>query len=161
MAFVDYYKILGVDKNIPQNDVRAAYRKRAKQFHPDLHPNDPKAKAKFQALNEAYDVISDPDKRAKYDKYGEQWKNAAAYEQAGGAEASEALAELEAQQEEILSRASTSAILVRAVVDSAVSSRTCLAVALVAVLEVQALMALVAERNMARRICVKAQEKCR
>lgn len=67
MAFVDYYKILGVDKNIPQKDVRAAYRKRAKQFHPDLHPNDPKAKAKFQALNEAYDVISDPDKRAKYD----------------------------------------------------------------------------------------------
>ena len=84
MAFVDYYKILGVDKNIPQTDVRAAYRKRAKQFHPDLHPNDPKAKAKFQALNEAYDVISDPDKRAKYDKYGEQWKNAQAYEQAGG-----------------------------------------------------------------------------
>ena len=84
MAFVDYYKILGVDKNIPQKDVRAAYRKRAKQFHPDLHPNDPKAKAKFQALNEAYDVISDPDKRAKYDKYGEQWKEAQAYEQAGG-----------------------------------------------------------------------------
>lgn len=83
MAFVDYYKILGVDKNIPQNDVRAAYRKRAKQFHPDLHPNDPKAKAKFQALNEAYDVISDPDKRAKYDKYGEQWKQADAYEKAG------------------------------------------------------------------------------
>ena len=78
-----------------------------------------------------------------------------------GQEVSEALAELEAQQEEILSRASTSAILVRAVVDSAVSSRTCLAVALVAVLEVQALMALVVERNMARRICVKAQEKCR
>ena len=84
MAFIDYYKILGVDKNIPQKDVRAAYRKRAKQFHPDLHPNDPKAKAKFQALNEAYDVISDPDKRAKYDKYGEQWKNAEAYEQGGG-----------------------------------------------------------------------------
>ena len=84
MAFVDYYKILGVDKSISQKDVRAAYRKRAKQFHPDLHPNDPKAKVKFQALNEAYDVISDPDKRAKYDKYGEQWKNAAAYEQAGG-----------------------------------------------------------------------------
>lgn len=84
MAFVDYYKILGVDKNIPQKDVRAAYRKRAKQFHPDLHPNDPKAKAKFQALNEAYDVISDPEKRAKYDKYGEQWKEASAYEQAGG-----------------------------------------------------------------------------
>ena len=53
MAFIDYYKILGVDKNIPQKDVRAAYRKRAKQFHPDLNPSDPKAKAKFQALNEA------------------------------------------------------------------------------------------------------------
>lgn len=85
MAFVDYYKILGVDKDIPQEKVREAYRKRAKLFHPDLHPDDPKAKAKFQALNEVYDVISDPDKRAKYDKYGEQWKNAAAYEQAGGA----------------------------------------------------------------------------
>ena len=84
MAFVDYYKILGVDKNIPQKDVRAAYRKRAKQFHPDLHPNDPKAKAKFQALNEAYEVISDPDKRAKYDQYGEQWKNADAFGGFGG-----------------------------------------------------------------------------
>ena len=79
MAFVDYYKILGVDKNIPQKDVRAAYRKRAKQFHPDLHPNDPKAKAKFQALNEAYEVISDPDKRAKYDQFGENWKNAGGF----------------------------------------------------------------------------------
>ncbi len=83
MAFIDYYKILGVDKNIPQKDVRAAYRKRAKLFHPDLHPNDPKAKAKFQALSEAYEVIGDPDKRAKYDKYGEQWRNAEAYEQTG------------------------------------------------------------------------------
>lgn len=79
MAFIDYYKILGVSKDIPQKDVREAYRKRAKQFHPDLHPNDPKAKAKFQALNEAYDVISDPEKRAKYDRYGEQWKNADAF----------------------------------------------------------------------------------
>ena len=84
MAFIDYYKILGVDRNIPQKDVRAAYRKRAKQFHPDLHPNDPKAKAKFQALSEAFEVIGDPDKRAKYDKYGEQWRNAEAYENAGG-----------------------------------------------------------------------------
>ena len=56
MAFIDYYKILGVDKNIPQKDVKKAYLKRAKQFHPDLHPDDPTAKAKFQALNEAYDV---------------------------------------------------------------------------------------------------------
>ena len=76
MAFIDYYKILGVDKNIPQKDVKKAYIKRAKQFHPDLHPDDPKAKAKFQALNEAYDVIGDPEKRKKYDQYGEQWKQA-------------------------------------------------------------------------------------
>jgi len=85
MAFIDYYKILGVDKNIPQADVRKAYLKRAKQFHPDLHPDDPKAKAKFQALNEAFDVINDPEKRKKYDKYGEQWREAEAYEKAGGA----------------------------------------------------------------------------
>ena len=81
MAFIDYYKILGVDKNIPQKDVKRAYLKRAKQFHPDLHPDDPKAKAKFQALNEAYDVIGDPEKRKKYDQYSEQWKQA---EQIGG-----------------------------------------------------------------------------
>ncbi len=84
MAFIDYYKILGVDKTIAQKDVKRAYLKRAKQFHPDLHPDDPKAKAKFQALTEAYDVIGDPEKRAKYDKYGEQWKQADAYEKAGG-----------------------------------------------------------------------------
>ena len=83
MAFIDYYKILGVDKNIPQNEVKKAYLKRAKQFHPDLHPDDPKAKAKFQALSEAYEVIGDPEKRAKYDKYGEQWKQAEAFENAG------------------------------------------------------------------------------
>ena len=83
MAFIDYYKILGVDKSIPQKDVKRAYLKRAKQFHPDLHPDDPKAKAKFKALTEAYDVIGDPEKRAKYDKYGEQWKQAEAYEKAG------------------------------------------------------------------------------
>ena len=76
MAFIDYYKILGVNKDIPQKDVKRAYLKRAKQFHPDLHPDDPKAKAKFQALNEAYEVINDPDKRKKYDQYGEHWKEA-------------------------------------------------------------------------------------
>ena len=81
MAFIDYYKILGVDKTIPQKDVKKAYLKRAKQFHPDLHPDDPKAQAKFQALQEAYDVIGDPEKRRKYDQYGEQWKEA---EQFGG-----------------------------------------------------------------------------
>ena len=83
MAFIDYYKILGVDANIPQKDVREAYRKRAKQFHPDLHPDDPKAKAKFQALNEAYDVIGDPEKRKKYDQFGQNWREADAFRQAG------------------------------------------------------------------------------
>ena len=73
--FIDYYKILGVSKDIPQDEIKAAYRKRSKQFHPDLHPDDPKAKAKFQMLNEAYDVLSDPDKRARYDQYGEQWNS--------------------------------------------------------------------------------------
>ncbi len=80
MAFIDYYKILGVSKDIPQKDVKKAYLKRAKQFHPDLHPDDPKAKAKFQALNEAYDVIGDPEKRRKYDQYGEQWREADAFQ---------------------------------------------------------------------------------
>lgn len=84
MAFIDYYKILGVDKTIAQKDVKRAYLKRAKQFHPDLHPDDPKAKAKFQALNEAYEVIGDPDKRAKYDRYGEQWRQADAFGGAAG-----------------------------------------------------------------------------
>lgn len=85
MAFIDYYKILGVDKNIAQKDVKRAYLKRAKQFHPDLHPDDPKAKAKFQMLNEAYEVINDPEKRKKYDQHGEHWKEADAYNAAGGA----------------------------------------------------------------------------
>ena len=84
MAFIDYYKILGVQKDIPQKDVKKAYIKRAKQFHPDLHPDDPKAKAKFQALNEAYDVIGDPEKRRKYDQYGEQWRQAEAFQGGGG-----------------------------------------------------------------------------
>lgn len=84
MAFVDYYKILGVDKTIPQKDVKKAYLKRAKQFHPDLHPDDPKAQAKFQALQEAYEVIGDPEKRKKYDQYGEQWKQAEQFQGFGG-----------------------------------------------------------------------------
>lgn len=85
MAFIDYYKVLGVKKDAPQSEIKPAFRKRSKQFHPDLHPDDPKAKAKFQMLTEAYEVLDDPEKRAKYDKYGEQWKQAEAYEQAGGA----------------------------------------------------------------------------
>lgn len=76
MAFIDYYKIMGIPRNTPQSEMRAAYMRRAKQFHPDLHPDDPKAKAKFQALGEAYAVLSDPEKRKKYDQYGEHWQEA-------------------------------------------------------------------------------------
>lgn len=86
MAFIDYYKVMGIPKDTPQKDIRAAYRKRSKQFHPDLHPDDPKAKAKFQMLNEAYEVLNDPDKRAKYDQYGENWKQAEAFGDNGGAD---------------------------------------------------------------------------
>lgn len=84
MAFIDYYKIMGIPRDTPQKDIRLAFKKRAKQFHPDLHPDDPKAKAKFQALNEAYDVLNDPEKRRKYDQYGEHWRDADTFNQAGG-----------------------------------------------------------------------------
>lgn len=84
MAFIDYYKIMGIPKDTPQKDIRDAYKRRVKQFHPDLHPDDPKAKAKFQALQEAYKVLDDPEKRKQYDQYGENWEQAAAYGQAGG-----------------------------------------------------------------------------
>jgi len=84
--FIDYYKILGVKKDIPQDEIKAAYRKRSKQFHPDLHPEDPKAKAKFQLLNEAYEVLNDPEKRKRYDQYGEHWdKMGQGFGGAGGA----------------------------------------------------------------------------
>ena len=81
MAFIDYYKIMGVDRNASQDAIKEAYKRRVKQFHPDLHPEDPKAKAKFQALNEANDVLSDPEKRKKYDQYGEHWKEADSFNQ--------------------------------------------------------------------------------
>jgi curved DNA-binding protein len=82
MAFIDYYKILGVDKNADDKAVKAAYRKLARKLHPDLNPNDPNAGKKFQELNEANEVLSDPAKRKKYDQYGENWQHADQYEQA-------------------------------------------------------------------------------
>ena len=122
MAFIDYYKILGVDRNIPQDQVREAYRKRAKLFHPDLHPNDPKAKAKFQALNEAYDVISDPEKRKKYDQYGERWREAdAMHNKAELAVSSIGAATVAVRH----SRASTSQVSAKAEEASQASSKTC------------------------------------
>lgn len=80
MAYIDYYKILGVDKNATQNDIKKAYRKLARKYHPDLNPNDPSAKEKFQEINEANEVLSDPEKRKKYDEYGENWKHADEFE---------------------------------------------------------------------------------
>jgi curved DNA-binding protein len=82
MAFIDYYKILGVDKNASEKDIKAAYRKLARKHHPDLNPNDTEANKKFQQLNEANEVLSDPEKRKKYDQYGENWQHGEAYEQA-------------------------------------------------------------------------------
>jgi curved DNA-binding protein len=82
MAFIDYYKILGVEKNAGEKDIKNAYRKLARKYHPDLNPNDAEANKKFQQLNEANEVLSDPDKRKKYDQYGENWQHGEAYEQA-------------------------------------------------------------------------------
>ena len=80
MAYIDYYKILGVNKDASQDDIKKAYKKLARQYHPDLNPNDPDAHRKFQEINEANEVLSDPDKRKKYDEYGEHWKHADEFE---------------------------------------------------------------------------------
>ena len=80
MAYIDYYKILGVNKDASQDDIKKAYKKLARQYHPDLNPNDPDAHRKFQEINEANEVLSDPEKRKKYDQYGENWKHADEFE---------------------------------------------------------------------------------
>jgi curved DNA-binding protein len=80
--FIDYYKILGVDKNATPKEIKIAYRKLARKLHPDLNPNDKDAKRKFQEINEANEVLSDPEKRKKYDQYGEDWKHAEEYKNA-------------------------------------------------------------------------------
>lgn len=82
MEFVDYYKILGIDKNATEKEIKNAYRKLARKYHPDLHPNDKEAKVKFQQINEANEVLSDPEKRTKYDQYGKDWKHAEEFEKA-------------------------------------------------------------------------------
>lgn len=76
MAYIDYYKILGLDKNASEADIKKAYRKLARKYHPDLNPNDKEAQLKFQQLNEANEVLSNPENRKKYDEYGENWKHA-------------------------------------------------------------------------------------
>ncbi|WP_316789308.1 J domain-containing protein [Pedobacter frigoris] len=82
MAFIDYYKTLGLDKKASQDDVKKAYRKLARKYHPDLNPNDQEANKMFQQINEANEVLSDAEKRKKYDEYGEHWKNADQYAEA-------------------------------------------------------------------------------
>lgn len=82
MEFIDYYKILGLDKNASQNDIKKAYRKLARKYHPDLNPNDTEAQRKFQQINEAHEVLNDPEKRKKYDQYGKDWQHAEEFEKA-------------------------------------------------------------------------------
>ncbi|MFD1292297.1 DnaJ C-terminal domain-containing protein [Lutibacter holmesii] len=82
MKYVDYYKILGIAKTASESDIKKAYRKLARKYHPDLNPNDKKAEAKFKEINEANEVLSNPENRKKYDKYGENWEHAEAYEKA-------------------------------------------------------------------------------
>ncbi|GAC1531932.1 MAG: J domain-containing protein [Sediminibacterium sp.] len=82
MDFIDYYKILGLDKSAGDAEIKKAYRKLARKHHPDLNPNDDTAKKKFQQINEANEVLSDPEKRKKYDKYGKDWQHAEEFEKA-------------------------------------------------------------------------------
>ncbi|MFA6128589.1 MAG: J domain-containing protein [Bacteroidales bacterium] len=82
MTFVDYYKILGLDKTAQPKDIKSAYRKLARKLHPDLNPNDKEAVRKFQQINEANEVLSDPEKRRKYDEYGKDWQHADEFKKA-------------------------------------------------------------------------------
>jgi curved DNA-binding protein len=82
MEFIDYYNILEIQNSASEADIKAAYRKLARKYHPDLNPNDENAKKKFQQINEANEVLSDPEKRKKYDKYGKDWKHADEFEKA-------------------------------------------------------------------------------
>lgn len=82
MAFIDYYKVLEVEKNASEADIKKAYRKLARKYHPDLNPNDKEAEKKFKELNEANEVLSNPEHRKKYDKYGENWQHGEEYEKA-------------------------------------------------------------------------------
>jgi curved DNA-binding protein len=80
MAFIDYYKVLGVDKKATETEIKKAYRKMARKYHPDLNPNDKEAERKFKELNEANEVLSNLENRKKYDAHGENWQHAEEYE---------------------------------------------------------------------------------
>jgi curved DNA-binding protein len=80
MAFIDYYKILEVDKKATEAEIKKAYRKLARKYHPDLNPNDKEAERKFTEINEAHEVLSHAENRKKYDDYGENWQHAEEFE---------------------------------------------------------------------------------
>jgi curved DNA-binding protein len=82
MSFIDYYKILEVDKKATEAEIKKAYRKLARKYHPDLNPNDKEAERKFKEINEANEVLSHAENRKKYDEYGENWQHAEQYEKA-------------------------------------------------------------------------------
>lgn len=82
MDFIDYYKVLGLTKTASSKDVKSAYRKLARKYHPDLNPKDAEAEKKFKQINEANEVLSDPEKRKKYDQYGKDWQHAEEFEKA-------------------------------------------------------------------------------
>lgn len=82
MAFIDYYKVLEIDKKATEAEIKKAYRKLARKYHPDINPNDKDAEKKFKEINEANEVLGNPEKRKKYDAYGENWQHAGEFEKA-------------------------------------------------------------------------------
>ena len=82
MTYIDYYKVLGITKKATENDIKKAYRKMARKYHPDLNPGDKEAEKKFKEINEANEVLSNPENRKKYDKHGKDWKHADEIEKA-------------------------------------------------------------------------------
>ncbi len=82
MNYIDYYKVLGISKNATESDIKKAYRKLARKYHPDLNPNDKTAEKKFKEINEANEVLGNPENRKKFDKYGKDWQHAEEFEKA-------------------------------------------------------------------------------